>query len=135
MNRTLPPTSSIDEFLSDREPRNASLIATVRSSGDSQLDRAAFDKTLAVAAAGTMLGPYTSLSHVPVDDPAVAVRKGIWEQHGDAEEASCRNIDDLLHGEQNGTAGTTTSHRPTDADSLIAQTRAVDEFLRTILKG
>ena len=36
-----------------------------------------------------------------------------------------RNIDDLLLGEHNSTAGTVSSHRPTDVDGLVGQLRAV----------
>ena len=42
-----------------------------------------------------------------------------------ATEQTCRDIDDMLVGEQNTTVGTTSSHRPTDPDSLVAQVRAV----------
>ena len=44
--------------------------------------------------------------------------------HGGATEKSCRCIDDMLDGEQNGTVGTVSSHRPTDPDGLVAQVRA-----------
>ena len=130
MQRVLQPTATIEEFLEDREPRNAELIRGVKSSGDEELDRISFRKTLEEVAAGTMVGPFTDLSQVPVDDPAVARRHGIWEQHGDSEAPAVRNIDDLLMGEQNTTAGTWNSHRPTDVDALIAQCRAAIEALK-----
>ena len=59
-----------------------------------------------------------------MDDVALVPRHGIWAMHGDATDRSCRCIDDMLIGEQNGTVGTVSSHRPTDPDGLVAQVRA-----------
>ena len=47
---------------------------------------------------------------------------------GGAVEPIIRNIDDLLFGEQNTTAGYTHSHTPTDVDGLVAQARAIAEY-------
>ena len=33
--------------------------------------------------AGTMIGPFANLQSVPVHDPEVTVRRGIWELRGD----------------------------------------------------
>ena len=65
-------------------------------------------------AAGTMVGPFVSLSDIPVEEPAVTIRRGIWEQHGDAEHPTVRNIDDLLFGEHNGTVAIVSSTRGGD---------------------
>ena len=70
------------------------------------------------------MGPYRSMQDVPLDDVALVPRHGIWEMHGGATDRSCRCIDDMLLGEQNGTVGTVSSHRPTDPDGLVAQVRA-----------
>jgi len=94
-------------------------------SNDQILDKLAYDKTLAEVEAGVTFGPYFSLDSVPVMEPCLAPRHGIWEEHGDAVAPTVRIIDDLLYGEQNSTTGTCQAHRPTDVDGLVSQTRAV----------
>ena len=74
---------------------------------------------------GVLVGPFAHVDDIPYDDIAVVPRHGILEQHGQAVEPTCRDIDDMLVGEQNATVGTTSSHRPTDPDSLVAQVKAV----------
>ena len=74
---------------------------------------------------GVLRGPYESFEDIPYDDVALVPRHGIWEQHGGAEGPSVRWTDDMLCGGQNDTVGTMSSHRPTDPDGLVAQTRAV----------
>ena len=95
------------------------------ASGDDKLDRAAFQKTMDEVEAGVCIGPFASLGEMLVELPCLAPRVGIWECHGQAEAPTVRNIDNLLMGGQNATAGTVHSHRPTDVDGLTAQTRAV----------
>ena len=76
-------------------------------------------------------GPFMSFEEVPLDCPCFVIRKGIWEQHGTATEPSCRNIDDFLISGQNETAGYCSVHIPATVDSLVAQTRSVqDRFPR-----
>lgn len=123
--RTRPPKISVEEFLEERDQRNEKLIAATKASGDNRLDEKAYSKTMAEAQRGVLRGPYESLMEVPYEKVAVVPRHGIWEQHGGAEEPSVRCIDDMLCGGQNDTVGTVSSHRPTDPDGLVAQTRAV----------
>ena len=127
MNRVSPPTHTIDEWLGDRIARNMKIIARISSSGDQFLDEAAYSKTIDEVKAGVTEGPFTKLEDVPICAPCLAPRVGIWENHGEAVADSVRNIDNLLLGMQNATAGTTHSHRPTDVDALVAQARAVSE--------
>eukprot|EP00973_Karenia_brevis_P003358 462885-Karenia_brevis.AAC.1 len=125
MPRIKAPEQSLDEWLAGREERNQGLVKRVRSSGDFELDALALLKSYDEVGAGVLLGPFESLSELPVADPALAIRHGIWECHGESESPSVRDIDDLLAGEQNSTAGTVCAHRPTDVDGLAAQIRAL----------
>ena len=76
-------------------------------------------------ARGVLLGPFSSLEDVPISEPALVLRSGIWEEHGDAVEPTIRNIDNMLMGEPNFTGGTLHSHRPTDPDGLVAHSGVV----------
>ena len=125
MPRVKPPTCSTDEWLEDRENRNQRIIGRVTSSGDEVLDTEAFNKSMAEVKVKVLLGPFHSIDCLPIDNVSVAARTGIWECHGDSIDPSVRNIDNLRTGKQNHTAGTTSSHRPTDADALVAQVRAI----------
>ena len=125
MPRVKPPLSSYEDWKSGASDRNARILNRIKSSGDDELDKMAFEKTMDETSAGVLLGPFSCLSQLASPDPGLAPRCGIWEQHGEAEDPGVRNIDDLLHGEQNETAGCLMSHRPTDADALVAQVRAV----------
>lgn len=124
MDRVTPPDETIEQWTSRRVERNSKLLARIGPSGDVDLDQQAYDKTLQEVRAGPMIGPFMNLQSVPVTEPSIAPRHGIWECHGESIAPSVRNIDDLLMGEQNLTAGTVSAHRPTDVDALVAQTRA-----------
>ena len=114
------PLSSYEDWKSGASDRNARILNRIKSSGDDELDKMAFEKTMDETSAGVLLGPFSCLSQLASPDPGLAPRCGIWEQHGVAEDPGVRNIDDLLYGEQNETAGCLMSHRPTDADALVA---------------
>ena len=125
MDRVSHPSQTIDDFASSRILRNSKIIGKLGPASDQILDKLAYDKTLAEVEAGVTFGPYFSLDSVPVMEPCLAPRHGIWEEHGDAVAPTVRIIDDLLYGEQNSTTGTCQAHRPTDVDGLVSQTRAV----------
>ena len=125
MERVRCPQMPMHEFMKGRDERNRRIIAKTGPSGDAALDAEAFKKTLTEVERGVLAGPYASTDDLPFSDFAVVPRHGIWEQHGSATQPTCRDIDDMLVGEQNATVGTTSSHRPTDPDSLVAQVRAV----------
>ena len=127
MSRRREPEYEIEDFLEGREERNVKLIQRIKSTGSDEVDEAAFQKTMDEVKAGVLEGPYVSLEATGLTNPCVVPRHGILEMHGDATEETIRNVDDLLIGEQNGTVGTLSAHRPTDADALVAQTRAVAE--------
>lgn len=129
LERVRPPVMTYDEWRSCRERRNQKVINRIQSSGDLTLDTGAFRKTMDEVYAGVLKGPFYKFEDVPFRSISLAPRSGIWECHGDAVDPTIRNIDDFLFGEQNMTAGSTHSHRPTDVDSLVAQTRAVARAL------
>jgi len=135
MNRKRPPDVKISDFLENRAERNARLLKRLGPSKDDNVDRESYTKTLDEVRAGVLDGPFMSLEATGLTNPCVVPRHGILEMHGDSTAASVRNIDDLLVGEQNMTVGTLTAHRPTDADGLVAQVRAISEkFPRSRLK-
>jgi len=125
MNRLSPPTNSYVDWKADCETRNSLVVSRIQSSGDPELDSKAFAKTMAEVQAKVLLGPFSCISDLPVSNPSIAPRCGIWECHGNAVAPDVRNIDNLLIGGQNSTAGSTHSHRPTDVDTLAAQGRSV----------
>ena len=125
MQRYHPPLASIAQWESDRVARNKTVLDSIRSSRDIDLDRAAFEKSLAERDRGVLLRPFEVGEDLGIGDVCYVPRRGIWELHGGAIEPSCRVIDDLLFGEQNSTVERFSSHRPTDVDGLAAQVRAV----------
>jgi hypothetical protein len=127
MCRRKAPEGSISEFLAGRSERNKRLIRCLGPSGDESVDVESFQKTRDEVKAGVLDGPYDSLEATGLMAPCIVPRHGILEMHGDATDTSIRNIDDLLMGEQHLTVGTLSSHRPTDADGLVSQVRAVAE--------
>ena len=134
--RVRPPSDTFSSWKATAVARNEKLIGRARASGDGELDAKAFAKIMQEVEAGVLLGPFYSLNQIPSDCPGVAPRCGIREQHGEAVERDVRNIDDLLAGQQNTLAGSVFSHRPTDADALVAQCRAVAEkFPSSRLQG
>ena len=127
LERVKVGTSCLNEWLKDRQSRNNMVLARTGPSGDEVLDKESYSKTLQERDAGVLAGPFTDLAQLPFDDPCLVPRAGIWECHGTATAPTVRNIDDMLAGGQNSTCITTHSHRPTDVDALVAQTRAVIE--------
>ena len=125
MERVKTPSNSYADWKSDCARRNSALIGNLKGSGDEVLDFKAFSKTLDELKAGVLVGPFQNLDNSPFENPGIVPRCGIWECHGEAEVPDVRNIDNMLLGEQNATAGSTHSHRPTDVDALSAQSRAV----------
>ncbi len=74
---------------------------------------------------GVLAGPFEVGEAIAIGPVSYVPRRGIWELHGCATEPFRRAINDLLFGEQNGTVERFSSRRPTDADALAAQVRAV----------
>ena len=115
MQRVTPPVGSTAALLADRIQNNAKMSATMTASEDEELDVISMEKSLEEIKAGVVLGPYIRIGDIPYKEFCLAPRRGIWEKHGDSLEFKVRNIDNLLSGGQNATAGMTHAHRPTDA--------------------
>ena len=77
--------------------------------------------------AGVLHGPFYDEESLPCQDPSFTLRSGIWECHGESAKPGDRNIDNMLSNGLNTTAGCTHSHRPTDVDAIVCQTRPVAE--------
>ena len=58
-------------------------------------------------------------------DVIVAVRRAIWERHGNATEWAIRVIDDFRDGLQNSVCSYCCVHRPATHDDVIAQIMAI----------
>ena len=129
MSRFKPPTKTIEEFMSSAADRTADLISQIGPSRDTGLDIQAEKKTMDEKKRGVILGPFPSMKATGLENASLVPRRAVWEQHGAATDVSVRCIDDMLSGEQNETVGTVCSHRPTDVDAFVVQSRAVvDRF-------
>ena len=58
-------------------------------------------------------------------DLIIAVRRAIWERHGNATEWKVRLVDDFKAGLQNTACSYCCVHRPATHDDLVAQVMAV----------
>ena len=127
--RSVEPLYPRECFWSDVESHNRSMLQRVKSSGDEKLDAASWEKTRAEFDDGSLQGPYFSLDEVQELYGPVRLlpRFGIWEQHGGSEEATCRNIDNGLVGEQNNFCGNLFTNRPADLDLFVGLMRHVLE--------
>ena len=111
------------------QTRTRELIYQLGASHDQALDAEAEKKTREELRRGVLLGPCKRIKDTGQTEVSLVPRRAVWEQHGSATEASVRCIDDMLSGEQNSTVGTLCSHRPTDVDGFLVQSRCVvDRF-------
>jgi hypothetical protein len=67
------------------------------------------------------------------EDIVIAVRRAIWERHGNASEWSVRVIDDFLAGLQNHASSYCSVHRLATHDDVVAQIIAVHEMVSAAL--
>jgi len=117
------PSCDENTYITPTGENNRRVIESMGSSGDVNLDRASWEKSLKEFEVKTLLGPF-SLSEIP-DNVRLLPRRPIWETHGGKIEPSVRNIDDGLFGEQNDTVGLTSVHRPCSVDKLVSRGRQV----------
>ena len=75
-------------------------------------------------ALGILSEPVYELTALDMATPCLVRRHGIWEQHGEALEPTCRVLDDFREGMQSSTVGYQHTHRPASLDSLAASLRA-----------
>ena len=78
MSRTRPPTISIAEFLEGRPQRHEKVLKSTKTSGEVELDAAAYQKTLDEVGRGVLRGPFDATSKLPFEEVALVPRRGIW---------------------------------------------------------
>jgi len=124
--RSSPPEASLASLSQDRDAHNNKLMQHAAPTGDGDLDAKSWAKSKAEFEAGALIGPFYDLDecHLPV---RLVTRFPIWECHGASAEWKCRNIDNMLDGGQNSTAGTQHVHIPATLDDLAAITRTMSE--------
>merc|ERR1712159_129474 len=112
---------------------NNFILSRCTSTGDDELDRASWKKTLSEFEDGSLVGPYYSLDEVfqKWGQFRLLPRFPIWEQHGGATEPTCRNIDNGLLGGQNAFIGMQFTNRPADVDLFSGLIRAIMEAFPT----
>ena len=132
--RVKKPIRPISEIWDGLTEHNESIMRRVKSTGDDKLDHASWMKSEAEFLSGSLKGPFYSLVDIaealsiPVTWLRLLLRFPIWEQHGGAEDATCRNIDNGLQGGQNDFIGLQFTTRPADIDAIMALVRAVMEY-------
>ena len=75
---------------------NAKVLAVLGPSGEEELDKNAFAKSVAGMERGVIQGPFHRLEDVPLEEISLIPRQGIWELHGGATDPSVRCIDNML---------------------------------------
>lgn len=116
------PTLSVEALLSQAKVRNPQLIASVRSSGDAELDRASLQKTQNELDSKVMLGPWEA-SDLPSWVAVVSRRFPIWEHHGSAGRRKCRNIDEMSESLVNATVEDYETYVPRGIEHILALIR------------
>jgi hypothetical protein len=98
LKRTVQSQYSVKTFSDSFIEQQLKVLSRVKGSGDDELDKRAYKKSVDENTRGVLGGPFRSLDELPFDNPCLVPRHGIWEQHGGAEESTVRVIDDLLLG-------------------------------------
>eukprot|EP00435_Cladocopium_sp_Y103_P041947 s405_g11.t1 len=111
-----PASMTLEELASNAIPSRTALLATVRSSGDPDMDSEIYDKTLAELDCGWLDGPY-EVSELP-DDAVVNRRFGIKQQSG--EKVKIRLIDDFSASGVNSTVQVESSNKLHTLDVVAA---------------
>ena len=127
MQRRTAPDMTIQELLSGALTHNHELLSKVGPSGDAALDEATWAKTQQELDLDMLMGSWYDMKEIPFSEYRLARRFGTWEQHGDADEATARPLDDLKEGEQNDATGMLYVHRPADLDAIGCLTRMANE--------
>ena len=84
------------------------------------LSGVAWDKSMEEVELGLLTAPVYDLDLLNMNAPCLVRRHGIWEQHGESLQPSCRALDDFLEGNQNSTVGYQHTPRPANLDTLAA---------------
>ena len=123
--RNVAQEYSVSDFAGSWKDQQKRALAHVRPSSDELLDKQAYGKSCDEQDRGVLVGPFRHLAELPVAEPCLIPRHGVWEQHGGSSVPTVRVIDDMLAGGQNGTAAYSTTHRPADGDAICAHQRTV----------
>ena len=124
VERFHPPMTTVTDLKSNATEHNDRLINRTRPTTDTVLDLVAWTKSMDEVALGLLSEPVYLITELSVKAPCLVRRHGIWEQHGEALEPTCRVLDDFREGTQNATVGYQHTHRPANLDSLAASLRA-----------
>ena len=103
--------------------------------GDVKLDKLAWKKAKDECDRGIayIVKSLQELVNLFGEDVVLAVRRAIWERHGNASEWSVRVIGDSLAGLQNHASSYCSVHRPATHDDVVAQIIAVREMVSAAL--
>ena len=98
------------------------MISQATPTGDIKLDEKAWKRTQDGIDRGIAwcFPNWNDLISVFGDDIVVAIRRSIWERHGDATEWAVRVIDDSRAGLTNDACSYCSVHRPATHDDVIA---------------
>ena len=117
---------TLEEWLRKAPQRNLSIIASVGSSGDTQLDEQAWLKREKEIKTGAVQGPFRVTS---VDLTKIAVHPSfpVWER-SQAGGWKCRNIDNLKSSGGNFTVSSSEAYTPDDLDAARNAVRMCKEL-------
>ena len=103
MIRSKPSVLTIEEVIQKSKSNNLKMISQAKSTGDVKLDMLAWKKTKDECDRGIayIVKSFQELVNLFGEDVVIAVRRAIWERHGNASEWSVRVIDDFFAGLQN----------------------------------
>jgi len=117
--KILRPLCTVPALLAAAAVKNQKLLRSITTSGDVELDKASSAKTQAELDSGVMLGPWRT-NRLPAWLKVISRRFPIWEQHGQAAEKKCRNIDDLSESGLNGSIEDYETYIPKGIEYIIA---------------
>ena len=124
------PLMTLQELLFQAKTRNRVLLASVRSSGDVELDEASLAKTKQELDAGVMLGPWPA-DRLPDCVAVVSRRFPIWEHHGPQARRKCRNIDEMSESFLNSTVEDFETDTPRGIERILALVRVLQHLFGT----
>ena len=129
----------MDDQETGLEEHSRHIVESIGPAKSPELDRLSREKCREDFGSGGLVGPFYDLAAIIVLLGGVVPRLlrcfSILEQHGGAEEASCRVIDDGLAGGQNAFTGTSAYHRACDLDMWVLLLRIAAEFFGSPLQG
>ena len=114
MIRSRPSSITIDELILKSKTNNYKMISQAVSTGDAKLDEKAWQKTKDECDRNIafLIKSYSELVEQLGENVVIAVRRAIWERHGNARDWSVRVIDGFLAGMQNHASSYCCAHRP-----------------------